>query len=92
MLLDRDGVGGAAAEPRDGLGDAQRMRGPERLAQAGRVAEHEGGDDERPRPQPVDAGGVVLERERPELLERRRVEPGRRVAEQREPARAPPPS
>jgi hypothetical protein len=35
VLLDRDGVGGAAAEPRDGLGDAQRVRGPERLAQAG---------------------------------------------------------
>ena len=47
------------------------------------VAEHDGGDGERLGPQAVDAAGVVLERERPELLELGGLEAGRRVAEQR---------
>ena len=76
MLLDRARVGGPAAEPRDRLGDPQRVAGADRLAQRD-VGEHGAGDRVGGGAQAVDRAGVVVERERHELVERRRVELGR---------------
>ena len=65
MLGDRRRVGGPAAEPRDRLGDAQRL-GDRRAPVAG-LGEHVGRQRERPRAQPRDARDVLLEGDDREL-------------------------
>src|SRR3954454_20406552 len=83
VLLHRGRVRRAAPEPRDSLGDPQRMGLADRRAPLAGVAEHEGGERESPRAQAVDAARVVLEGERPEVFEHARLETRRGIAEQR---------
>jgi hypothetical protein len=66
--LDRLRILRPPAEPRDRLGDPQRMVGADRLAQLG-ACEQPARRRHRARAQAVDAGGVVVEGQRPELLE-----------------------
>ena len=83
VLLDGALVLGTAAEPGDGLGDAQGMAGADRLAQ-GEVAQHGRGHGVGAGAQAVEAAGVLLEGQRGELVERGRVELRRGEGEDQE--------
>ena len=84
VLLDRALVRGAAAEPRDRLGDAQRVAGADRRAERD-VGQHRAAGTAwaRARRRSMPAG-VLVERERGELVERGRVEPRRGQREDEE--------
>ena len=69
VVLDVARVGGPAAEPRDGLGDPQRVAGADRLAQPRRRRSRPGGQRERARAQAVDARRRARRRRARELLE-----------------------
>ena len=83
VLLDRALVRGAAAEPRDRLGDPQRVPRTDRRPQRD-LGEHRAGDRVRRRAQPVDPARVIVEGERDELVERDRVDPRRRQRDDEE--------
>ena len=74
MLLDRARVLGAAAEPRDRLGDrAAGGAAPIGSSQLGAARAAGAGDGDGAGAQPVDAVGVLVEGERRELVEVGRV-------------------